>query len=175
MTVALGTVFVLNAVALYAFPVIGHALHLSQTQFGTWAGIGIHDISSVVGAASHYGLTALQTATAVKLSRALWIVPVAAVAARLFPAPGRGKPAIPWFIGAFLVASLARTCVPGLAAYAPLLSQIATVGLTLTLFLIGTSLSRSTLAAVGLRPLTYGVLLWLAVSAGSLWAVLHLA
>jgi uncharacterized integral membrane protein (TIGR00698 family) len=199
MTVAMGTVFLLNAVALYIFPLIGHALHLSQTQFGTWAGVAIHDISSVVGAASRYGLPALQTATAVKLSRALWIVPVATGAALAFrqasphtvpqtagvsdttvgfdpnqtPASARGKLQIPWFIGLFLLASVARSFIPGVAAASPTISHIATVGLTLTLFLIGAGISQKTLRVVGWKPMAQGIALWLAISAGSLVVILH--
>ena len=200
MTVAMGTVFLLNAVALYVFPLIGHALHLSQTEFGTWAGVAIHDISSVVGASAHYGLSALQTATAVKLSRALWIVPVATGAALAFrPAQtptakigksglthttfgfdpnqtslkAQGKIQVPWFIGLFLLASVARSFVPGVAGASPVISHLATVGLTLTLFLIGAGISRQTLAAVGWKPLAQGIVLWLAISAGSLLVILH--
>lgn len=198
MTVAMGTVFLLNAVALYAFPILGHALHLSQTQFGTWAGIAIHDISSVVGASARYGLPALQTATAVKLSRALWIIPVALGAALAFrrtmasgspnwgltdmsvgfdprrTAPAaQGKVQVPWFIGLFLLASMARSVLPGVAAAAPALSHLATVGLTLTLFLIGAGISRATLQAVGWKPMAQGILLWLVISAGSLLVILH--
>ncbi len=187
ITVAMGTVFILNAVALYLFPVLGHAMHMSQAQFGTWAGVAIHDISSVVGAASHYGLSALQTATAVKLSRALWIVPVAFGAAYAFrprsaQTPGDGHAAaptgqptvkIPWFVGFFLLASVARSCVPGVAAAAPTLSHLATVGLTLTLFLIGAGLSAKTLRTVGWRPMLQGVLLWVFISVASLGIILR--
>ncbi len=178
MTVALGTVFVLNAVALFAFPAIGHALGLTPTQFGTWAGIAIHDVSSVVGAASRYGGGALGVATAVKLSRALWIVPVSAVAAAVFrrqAAPGEtaGKMHVPWFIGLFLLASVSRTLLPGVAALAPTLTHLATTGLALTLFLIGAGLSRETLRQVGPKPMAQGVLLWLAISSGSLWVILR--
>lgn len=190
ITIAMGTTFLLNAVALYAFPLIGHALHLSQTQFGTWAGVAIHDISSVVGASSHYGQAALETATAVKLSRALWIVPVAFGAALAFRAPrprsvtgdtigfdteqaagSKGKLHIPWFIGLFLLASVARTFAPGVAAAAPTISHLATIGLTLTLFLIGAGLSAKTLKAVGWKPLLQGLLVWVAISAGSLLVI----
>ncbi len=177
MTVAMGTVFVLNAVALFVFPPIGHALGLTPTQFGTWAGVAIHDISSVVGAAAHYGGVALGTATAVKLSRALWIVPVSLAAAFAFrrgAGHAPGKLQIPWFIGLFLLASVARTLLPPLAAVAPILTHLATVGLTLTLFLIGTGLSRETLRRVGWKPMAQGVALWLVISAGSLWAVMRL-
>ncbi len=163
ITVAMGTVFILNAVALYLFPVLGHAMGMSQAQFGTWAGVAIHDISSVVGAASHYGLSALQTATAVKLSRALWIIPVAFGAAYAFrpartarrDAGGPGREAqgqVPWFVGFFLLASVLRSYVPGVAHAAPALSHTATTGLTLTLFLIGAGLSATRCAAsVGVR------------------------
>ncbi len=186
ITVAMGTVFILNAVALYLFPVLGHTMHMSQAQFGTWAGVAIHDISSVVGAASHYGLSALQTATAVKLSRALWIIPVAFGAAYAFR-PGKDaatstddlvpaeKPKVkgPWFVGFFLLASVLRSYVPGVAAAAPALSHTATVGLTLTLFLIGAGLSARTLRKVGWRPLLQGVLLWVFISVASLGIILR--
>lgn len=186
ITVAMGTVFILNAVALYLFPLLGHAMHMSQAQFGTWAGVAIHDISSVVGAASHYGLSALQTATAVKLSRALWIIPVAFGAACAFR-PGKDgavsadgtapaekpKVKVPWFVGFFLLASVLRSYVPGVAAAAPALSHTATVGLTLTLFLIGAGLSAWTLRIVGWRPLLQGVLLWVFISVASLGIILR--
>ncbi|MGN6726966.1 MAG: YeiH family protein [Tepidisphaeraceae bacterium] len=191
MTVAMGVVFLLNGAALYLFPPIGHALGLSQHQFGVWAGIAIHDVSSVVGAASRYGMDALQTATAVKLSRALWIVPITLAIA--FTAPKRPRVAgatfgfdaasqktprriqIPWFIGFFLLASILRSEVPGIARIAPLLSHLATAGLTLTLFLVGAGLSTKTLRAVGVKALGQGVFLWLFISAVSLWAITHLA
>lgn len=189
MSVALGTVFLLNAVALFIFPALGHMMGLTQDQFGTWAGIAIHDISSVVGASAHYGTRALQVATAVKLSRALWIVPVSMVAVYLHHrnlakngarlehpdavAPKR-RIRIPWFIGLFLVASLARTMSPTIAAAAPTITEVAEKALTLTLFLIGTGMARHTLKAVGFKPLLMGVILWGAISVGSLLAVLHL-
>lgn len=186
ISVAMGTVFILNAVALYLFPPLGHAMHLSQAQFGTWAGVAIHDISSVVGAASHYGLSALQTATAVKLSRALWIIPVAFGAAYAFrpgnAAAGAGDDAmaaekprvkVPWFVGFFLLASVLRSYVPGVTAAAPALSHAATVGLTLTLFLIGGGLSARTLRSVGWRPMLQGVLLWVFISVASLGIIIR--
>jgi uncharacterized integral membrane protein (TIGR00698 family) len=175
ISVAMGTVFLLNAVALYLFPPIGHALHMSQTQFGTWAGVAIHDISSVVGAASRFGLPALQTATAVKLSRALWIIPVSAAAAAVFrgDASEKRKPLqIPWFIGLFLLASVTRSVFAPVAACAPTLSFLATRGLTFTLFLVGAGLSATTLRAVGVRPLIQGVVLWAFISVLSLLVIL---
>ena len=187
ITVAMGTVFILNAVALYLFPVLGHSLHLSQAQFGTWAGVAIHDISSVVGAASHYGLSALQTATAVKLSRALWIIPVAFGAAYAFrpqthvagstdaaAAAEKPKVKVPWFVGFFLLASVLRSYVPRVALAAPALSHAAATGLTLTLFLIGAGLSAGTLRSVGWRPLLQGVVLWVFISVASLGLIMRL-
>ncbi len=188
MTVAMGVVFVLNGVALYLFPILGHALHLSDRQFGTWAGVAIHDVSSVVGAASRFGADALQTATAVKLSRALWIVPltlaIAATQTRRptltnatfgFDAPAPTTPRkvqIPWFIGLFLMASLCRSFVPGVAAAAPMLSRAAMAGLTLTLFLIGSGLSLATLKSVGWRAMAQGAGLWAFISIFSLVVIL---
>ncbi|ARV62785.1 hypothetical protein BZZ01_00750 [Nostocales cyanobacterium HT-58-2] len=175
ISVAMGTVFLLNAVALYVFPPLGHLLHLTPTQFGTWAGVAIHDISSVVGAASHFGLGALSTATAVKLSRALWIVPVSVTAAFIFrryhiwdkqqiPNPIQ----IPWFIGLFLLASVVRTFVPGTAIWSPLLTRLSESGLTLTLFLIGAGLSQPALKAVGWKPMVQGMVLWVFISVSSM-------
>lgn len=174
ISVAMGTVFVLNAIALYIFPPLGHALHLTPTQFGTWAGVAIHDISSVVGAVSHFGLGALETATAVKLSRALWIIPVALVAIRLSRSTSQPTSIqIPWFIGLFLLASLLRTFVPAISIVTPEITRLSTSGLTLTLFLIGAGLSRQTLKAVGWKPMVQGVLLWVFISASSLWLILQ--
>lgn len=170
MSVSLGTVFILNAVALFLFPPIGTALHLTQTQFGLWSGIAIHDTSSVVGAASKYGAEALQIATPVKLARALWIVPLTLVTALLFRKPST-RIVVPWFIGAFLVASVIRTYVSAPELWAAVV-QVARIGLTLTLFLIGAGMSRRALVAVGPRPLILGVLLWIAVSIISLYAVM---
>ena len=182
ISVAMGTVFILNAAALYVFPVVGHALGLTQAQFGTWAGIAIHDISSVVGASAHYGLDALQTGTAVKLSRALWIIPVSLAAATVFQSRRDRRQAetnpeptvrLPWFIGFFLLASVARSFVPGMAGISPILGRVATTGLTLTLFLIGAGLSMKTLRAVGWRPFLQGILLWLFISVVSLVVIVR--
>jgi uncharacterized integral membrane protein (TIGR00698 family) len=181
MSVALATVFVLNAVALYLFPPAGHWLGMSQHQFAVWAAVAIHDTSSVVGAAAAYGQQALQEATVLKLARALWIVPLALGAAALIrrgAAPVEGKkPPLPWFIALFLLASVARSLLP--ASTHPALdglAQLARVGLVLTLFLIGAGLTRgltrATLRAVGMRPMLQGVLLWAALGLASLGAVL---
>lgn len=176
MSVALGTVFLLNAVALYGFPVIGHALALTPSQFGTWAGVAIHDISSVVGAAQVYGGGALATATAVKLSRALWIAPLAlgAAAIKRKQDVSRAKIQVPWFIGLFLLASLARTEVRELGPFVPYLAIAAKIGMTLTLYLIGSSLSKSMLRSVGWKPMAQGLVLWLFISSVALWAVVSI-
>lgn len=181
MSVALGTVFLLNAVALFIFPILGHMLGLTQDQFGTWAGIAIHDISSVVGASAHYGDRALQVATAVKLSRALWIIPVSLVAAWLYhrnnpetAGTPRRRIQVPWFIGLFLIASLVRTLSPTVTSIAPTITKGAEIALTLTLFLIGAGMARHTLKAVGLRPMLMGTLLWASISVSSLIAVKQL-
>lgn len=183
MSVAMGTVFMLNAVALYLFPWLGHQLHLSPAAFGTWAGVAIHDISSVVGAAAIYGGGALITATAVKLSRALWIVPLTAVAAAYHkrsknspeekPNTRRWRIPIPWFIALFVLASVARTWIPGVGSVAPMLQELAEKGLTIALFLIGSGLSLAALRSVGWRPLLQGLVLWGSISSVSLWVILH--
>ena len=178
-SVSLGTIFILNSIALFIFPIIGHALELSQNQFGVWSAIAIHDTSSVVGAAARYGNEALQIATTVKLARALWIAPVALLFAFLYrPKHGETKlkEIIPWFVLLFILATVIRTYAP--AEIPPSLFDslvmLAKTGLTVTLFLIGASLSRETLKKVGVKPLIQGVLLWIVISLVSLWAVLNL-
>ncbi len=171
MSVSLGTVFILNSIALFIFPAIGAALHLTQSQFGIWSAIAIHDTSSVVGAAAAYGAEALQVATTVKLTRALWIVPLTLGTAYAFRRSTAGRVAIPWFILFFLIASVIRTYVPAPQLTWDVLVRIARIGLTVTLFLIGSALSRKSLAAVGFRPLILGVILWVLISAAGLWGV----
>lgn len=171
MSVSLATVFILNAIALFVFPPIGTALQLTQTQFGVWAAIAIHDTSSVVGASAAYGAEALQIATTVKLARALWIVPLTIGTAFAFHRRAT-KIAMPWFILFFFVAAMIRSSIPEPAFAWDFLVHLARIGLTITLFLIGASLSRRSIAAVGLRPLLLGVVLWVAVSAAGLWGVL---
>jgi len=171
MSVSLGTVFILNSIALFIFPAIGAALHLTQTEFGIWSAIAIHDTSSVVGAAAAYGAEALQVATTVKLTRALWIVPLALGTAYAFRRRGSARIAFPWFILFFLLASVLRTYVPAQDVTWDVLVRIARIGLTVTLFLIGSALSRKSLASVGIRPLVLGLVLWLLVSIVGLWSV----
>jgi uncharacterized integral membrane protein (TIGR00698 family) len=183
LSVAMGTVFILNAVALCVFVPIGHALGMSQTQFGTWAGIAIHDISSVVAAGARYGPHALTVATAVKLSRALWIIPITIVVAMKFDsgkAEATGKEVkksaikmhhIPWFIGIFLIASVVRTFVPAIHPFSGDIDHISAIGIALTLLMIGLGLSKETLKAVGFKPMLQGILLWLLIASGALIAI----
>lgn len=170
MSVALGTVFILNAVALFLFPVLGHTFGLTQSQFGVWAAVAIHDTSSVVGAAAKYGQESLQIATTVKLARALWIAPLALLTAVLFRT-GRGHAAMPWFVVGFILASVLRSLLPAWAGAFNGVAGIARTGLTVTLFLIGAGLSMARLRAVGVRPLVQGVALWIIVGSTTLWCV----
>lgn len=174
MSVALGTIFILNSIALFLFPAIGHALNLSQTQFGLWSAIAIHDTSSVVGAASKYGTQALEVATTVKLARALWIIPIAFLSTFIFKNKG-GKIKIPYFIGLFVLAMIVNTYVPFVQQYNHYITGFAKAGLTLTLFLIGCGLSGKVLRSVGFKPLIQGIVLWIIISAAALWAVTSLA
>jgi uncharacterized integral membrane protein (TIGR00698 family) len=186
MAVAMGTVFLLNGAALYLFPLIGHALNLSETQFGVWAGVAIHDVSSVVGASSSYHVTdphsavAAETATVVKLSRVIWIVPIAAGAAWIWRGLGRAgakpKSPVPLFIIGFILASAARTFIDPVTraadANADAIKYVASAGMTLALFLIGAGLSKKAIASVGWRPLAMGVILWAALAGASLGVVM---
>ena len=167
--VSLGTIFILNSIALLIFPSIGWALHLSQRQFGLWSALAIHDTSSVVGATSHYGPIALVVGTTVKLTRALWIVPVSMGAAVLT----RSKTKIqwPWFIGLFCIAAVINTYIPAMSHLSQTLSNLGKLGLTATLFLIGTGLSIATVKRVGARPLVQGVILWIVVGLASLYLI----
>ena len=168
MSVALGTIFVLNAIALFVFPVIGHWLGMSQHEFGTWAAIAIHDTSSVVGAGAAYGEEALKVATTIKLTRALWIIPLAFVTSFLFKSKGQ-KVSIPWFIFFFILAMVVNTyLLAGAPQVGQIINHIARKGLTITLFFIGASLSRDVLKSVGIKPLVQGVLLWMIISLGTL-------
>ena len=174
ISIALGCVFIFNSIALFIFPVIGHHFNLSQTQFGLWCAIAIHDTSSVVGAASKYGAHALEVATTVKLARALWIIPVAFMSTFIFKNKSK-KISIPYFIGLFILAMIANTYIPAVSIVSPYIILIAKAGLTLTLFLIGAGLSRQVLASVGFKPLLQGLILWIGISTTALYAVMHLA
>ena len=174
MAVSLGAVFILNSVALFLFPAIGFALHMTQNQFGLWAALAIHDTSSVVGAAARYGSTALAVGTTIKLARALWIVPLSIATAVLLKSKARIQ--WPWFIALFCLAALLNTQVP---VFAPIfmpalaaLSHLGKIGLTVTSFLIGTGLNQETLRKVGVRPLLQGLTLWIVVGSGTLALIL---
>lgn len=171
MAVSLGTVFVLNSIALLAFPAIGFALGLTQTQFGLWAALAIHDTSSVVGATAKFGVVALAVGTTVKLARALWIVPLSLFTAMVTKSKARIQ--WPWFILFFCLAAVANTYVRGLHTLYPMLAHLGVIGLTVTLFLIGTGLSKATLKEVGVRPLLQGILLWAIVGLASLALIRH--
>ena len=172
MSMALATVFILNAIGLFLFPILGHWLGLSQQEFGTWAAIAIHDTSSVVGAGAAYGEEALQVATTIKLTRALWIIPLALVTSVIFRSDGK-KISIPWFILFFILAMLINTYL--LADYPEVgkfIAGIARKGLIITMFFIGASLSIDVIKSVGIRPLLQGILLWIIISAASLAYIL---
>ena len=171
MTMALGTIFILNAIALFIFPPIGHLLNMTQEQFGMWAAIAIHDTSSVVGAGAAYGEKALEIATMVKLTRALWIIPITIVTMFLFKQKG-GKIAIPWFIFFFILAMVANTFLTIPETVTGSLVWLAKKGLTVTLFLIGAGLSRKVIKQVGVRPMVQGVVLWVFIGLISLGVIL---
>jgi uncharacterized integral membrane protein (TIGR00698 family) len=177
VSVALGTVFLLNACALVIFPLIGHSFAMSETQFGLWSALAIHDTSSVVGASMQYGAHALEVGTTVKLARALWIVPVTfAIGLMMNRRDGGRKGAKakrPWFILGFLVMAALVTFVPALQPAGHVIESIAKRLLVLTLFLIGANLSRETLRTVGFRPFVQGVVLWAVMASGSLALILR--
>ena len=172
MAVSLGVIFILNSVALFIFPPLGHLLDMTQQQFGTWAAIAIHDTSSVVGAGEAYGEEALQLATLIKLTRALWIIPLAFVTMFIF----RDKTSnisIPWFIFIFVLAMVVNTYVPLPEWFVSAMVWIAKRGMVVTLFLIGASLSLASIKSVGIRPLLQAVVLWVVISVASLFVVLE--
>ena len=170
MAVSLGTVFILNSIALFLFPVIGYALHMTQSQFGLWSALAIHDTSSVVGATAKYGATALAVGTTIKLARALWIVPLSFVTALTLKSKARIQ--WPWFILLFCLAALLNTLLPAFNPAFGVLNHLGKIGLTVTLFLIGTGLNQETLKQVGVRPLLQGLALWIIVGAGTLALIL---
>lgn len=173
MSVSLITVFILNAVALFVFPHLGTLFQLTQEQFGIWSAIAIHDTSSVVGASSKYGDEALRIATTVKLTRALWIIPLAVTLA--FIKKGKNKKvSIPWFILFFIIASIITTLVPQGEEVYQWIKTVAKHGLVLTLFLIGSSLTREDIKTVGFKPMIQGVILWIIISVSSLLAVMSI-
>jgi uncharacterized integral membrane protein (TIGR00698 family) len=172
MAVSLGAVFILNSVALFLFPAVGIALHLTQTQFGLWSALAIHDTSSVVGATAKYGPTALAVGTTVKLARALWIVPLSAITAVTVKSKSRIQ--WPWFILLFCLAALLNTLAPDFSPAFAALSRLGRIGLTVTLFLIGTGLNKEMLKKVGVRPLLQGLTLWIIIGTTSLALIFYL-
>lgn len=170
MAVSLGAVLILNSVALFLFPAIGFALHMTQSQFGLWAALAIHDTSSVVGATAKYGAAALAIGTTVKLARALWIVPLSIATAVTLKSKARIH--WPWFILFFCFAALLNTLLPAFNPAFVTLSRLGRIGLTVTLFLIGTGLNKKTLKQVGLRPLLQGLTLWIVVGTATLALIL---
>ncbi|WEK70137.1 MAG: putative sulfate exporter family transporter [Candidatus Chryseobacterium colombiense] len=172
ISLALAIIFTLNSIALFIYPSIGHLLNLTQEQFGLWCAVGIHDTSSVVGAASKYGNEALKIATTVKLARALWIIPVSLVTMVIFKNK-ESKIKIPWFIGYFILAILLNTYFPFFDKLSSGITLIAKSGLNLTLFLIGSTLSIQTLKLIGFKPLILAIFLWGFISIGSLFVVLN--
>ncbi len=166
MAVSLGAVFILNSIALFLFPAIGFALHMSQSQFGLWSALAIHDTSSVVGATARYGASALAVGTTVKLARALWIVPLSIATALTLKSKARIQ--WPWFILFFCLAALLNTLLPVFAPAFGALNHLGRIGLTVTLFLIGTGLNKQTLRKVGVRPLLQGLTLWIIVGTSTL-------
>ncbi|NUN05694.1 MAG: putative sulfate exporter family transporter [Bdellovibrio sp.] len=177
VSVSLGVVFLLNSLALFIFPAVGHYFHLSEVQFGLWSALAIHDTSSVVGAAMQFGHQALEVGTTVKLARALWIVPVAFAIGLIYTkknsaAAATGKAKKPWFILGFLLAATLVTYVPELKSTGDIVNTLAKRTLVLTLFLIGTSLTRETIRNVGAKPFLQGVTLWILVASGTLGALL---
>src|SRR6202035_3196991 len=155
------TIFLLNSIALLIFPGIGHAFRMTQTQFGLWSALAIHDTSSVVGATAKYGPTALAIGTTIKLARALWIVPLSVVTAVAFKNKARIQ--WPWFILFFCIAALLNTSLPQSYGIFGALNHMGKLGLTVTLFLIGASLNRETVRKVGIRPLLQALTLWVIV------------
>lgn len=170
ISISIGIIFLLNSIALFIFPPIGHLLELSQNQFGIWSAIAIHDTSSVVGAAEIYGNKALEVATTVKLARALWIIPVSLLFA-FFSKAGLKKVSIPYFIGLFILAIIANTYIPTVQALSPYIVKVAKTALTLTLFLIGSGLTFKSLKNIGIRPVLLAVFLWVFISVSSLMII----
>lgn len=172
MAVSLGVIFILNSLGLFIFPPLGHIFEMTQQQFGTWAAIAIHDTSSVVGAGEAYGEEALQIATLIKLTRALWIIPLAIATMFIFR-DKTAKISIPWFIFIFVLAMVVNTYVTLPAWFVSSMVWIAKRGMVVTLFLIGASLSIASIRSVGVKPLLQAVLLWVVISVSSLFVVLE--
>jgi len=176
VSVALGIVFMLNALALFIFPFIGHQLNLTENQFGLWSALAIHDTSSVVGATLQFGSHALEVGTTVKLARAMWIIPVAMIIGMIRSQKNLSfeknqKMKKPWFILGFIAVAALVTFIPYLQTIGHQVEFIAKKMMVLTLFLIGSNLTKDTIKSVGLKPFIQGVLLWFFMATGTLAAV----
>jgi uncharacterized integral membrane protein (TIGR00698 family) len=173
VSIALGTVFILNSIALFIFPLIGSTLDLTQEQFGMWCAIAIHDTSSVVAAADSFGNRSLEIATTVKLGRALWIFPLAFLLSFLAKNENK-KPSFPYFIGLFMLAMIANTYIPLIQQINHFITGIAKALLTMTLFLIGIGLNLRIIKNVGLKPFIHGTILWMLTAIISIIAIMNL-
>lgn len=168
---SLVVIFVLNALALLIFPILGHSLGLSQETFGHWAAIAIHDTSSVVGAGAEYGAEALEIATTIKLIRALWIIPVSLVIVMFTKDKSGGKVKIPWFIGLFAIAIVVAHLFPQAADTYNHFAWLGKKGMVIALFLIGANISFAEVKEAGSRSFLLGVLLWIIIGVGSLVSI----
>lgn len=167
--VALATVFMLNAVALILFPILGKLMGMTEAQFGVWAALAIHDTSSVIGAAIDYGGEAVEVATTVKIMRTLWLIPLVLIIGAM--QHRKGKAVLPWFVVGFLVAATLRGLFPDLAEFWHLLHTSARRILVVAIYLIGAGLSRELVARIGARPMILAVVLWVFISALTLGAI----
>lgn len=177
ISISLGVVFILNALALFVFPPVGHYFNLSQTQFGLWSALAIHDTSSVVGATVQYGAEALQIGTTLKLTRAIWIIPLSLIfsfiISRQSKTTEKTKIKFPWFILGFILAAAIVTWIPETRPIGLVLNKISKQLLVLTLFLIGLNLTKENIKSVGVKSLLFGVTLWILVSIGTFLAIYH--
>ena len=173
MAVSLGVIFILNAIALFIFPPIGHYFGMTQAQFGTWAAIAIHDTSSVVGAGDAYGAEACQIATLIKCTRALWIIPLAFATMFIFRDKKGSKISIPWFIFLFVAAMVVNTYCGIPSAVSDTIVYISKKALVVTLFFIGAGLSVGMVKKVGIRPLLLAILLWIIIGVSSFMVVMN--
>ena len=176
VSVALGIVFILNALALFVFPYVGHQLNLTENQFGLWSALAIHDTSSVVGATLQYGSHALEVGTTVKLARAIWIIPVAMIIGMMksqkeLSLNQNQEVKKPWFILGFIVSAALVTFIPSLQLIGHQVEFVAKKIMVLTLFLIGANLTKETIKSVGLKPFIQGILLWIFMATGTLAAI----
>lgn len=168
---SLVVIFVLNAIALLVFPIVGRYFQLGEDTFGYWAAIAIHDTSSVVGAGATYGARALEVATTVKLVRTLWIIPLSIAIALFQTDKSNGKIKIPWFIAFFVASILIAYVVPEWQTTFNHLNWLGKKGMVVALFLIGSSISVADAKNVGLKSFTLGIALWIIIAVASFVAL----